>query len=60
MNQLRIDADINIIREEKNLNSFLSIVRARMTVRFSIVKVYMDKACRKLKCIYNRYVLQIH
>jgi hypothetical protein len=32
---------------------FLSKLRARRSVRFGIVKVYVEKECRKIKFIYN-------
>jgi hypothetical protein len=42
-----------LIREGKLLYSFLSKLRARRSVRFGIVKVYVEKECRKIKCMYN-------
>jgi hypothetical protein len=42
-----------IIREGKHLYPFLSKLRARRSVRFGIVKVYVEKECRKIKFMYN-------
>jgi hypothetical protein len=42
-----------LIREGKPLYPFLSKLRARRSVRFGIVKVYVEKECRKIKCMYN-------
>jgi hypothetical protein len=35
------------------LYPFLSKLRARRSVRFGIVKVYVEKECRKIKFMYN-------
>jgi hypothetical protein len=42
-----------LIREGKPLYPFLSKLRARRSVRFGIVKVYVEKECRKIKFMYN-------
>jgi hypothetical protein len=42
-----------LIREGKPLYPFLSKLRARRSVKFGIVKVYVEKECRKIKCMYN-------
>jgi hypothetical protein len=42
-----------LIREGKPLYPFLSKLRERRSVRFDIVKVYVEKECRKIKCMYN-------
>jgi hypothetical protein len=42
-----------LIREGKAMYPFLSKLRARRSVRFGIVKVYVEKECRKIKFIYN-------
>jgi hypothetical protein len=42
-----------LIRKGKPLYPFLSKLRARRTVRFGIVKVYMEKECRKMQFMYN-------
>jgi hypothetical protein len=41
------------IREGKRLYPFLSKFSARRVVRFGIVKVYVEKDCRKIKFMYN-------
>jgi hypothetical protein len=41
-----------LIREGKPLYPFLSKLRER-SVRFGIVKVYVEKECRKIKFMYN-------
>jgi hypothetical protein len=40
---------IQLIREGKTLYPFLSKLRGRRSVRFGIVKVYVEKECRKIK-----------
>jgi hypothetical protein len=45
--------DHSLIREGKPLYPFLSKLRARRSVRFGIVKVYVEKECRKIKFMYN-------
>jgi hypothetical protein len=42
-----------LIREGKPLYPFLSKLCARRSVRFGIVKVYVEKECRKIKFMYN-------
>jgi hypothetical protein len=42
-----------LIREGKPLYPFLSKLPARRVVRFGIVKVYVEKKCRKIKFMYN-------
>jgi hypothetical protein len=42
-----------LIREGKPLYPFLSKLRARRSVRFGIVKVYVEKKCRKIKFMNN-------
>jgi hypothetical protein len=42
-----------LIREGKPLYPFLSKLRARRSMRFGIVKVYVEKECRKIKFMYN-------
>jgi hypothetical protein len=42
-----------LIREGKPLYPFLSKLRARRVVRFGIVKVYVEKECRKIKFMYD-------
>jgi hypothetical protein len=42
-----------LIREGKPLYPFLSKLRARRSVRFGVVKVYVEKKCRKIKFMYN-------
>jgi hypothetical protein len=42
-----------LIREGKPLYPFLSKLRGRRSVRFGIVKVYVEKECRKIKFMYN-------
>jgi hypothetical protein len=42
-----------LIREGKSLYPFLSKLRGRRSVRFGIVKVYVEKECRKIKFMYN-------
>jgi hypothetical protein len=42
-----------LIREGKPLYPFLSKLDARRSVRFGIVKVYVEKECRKVKFMYN-------
>jgi hypothetical protein len=51
MNGLRESACI-LIREGKPLYPFLSKLRGRRNVRFGIVKVYVEKECRKIKFMY--------
>jgi hypothetical protein len=52
MNGLRESACI-LIREGKPLYPFLKKLGARRSVRFGIVKVYVEKECRKIKFMYN-------
>jgi hypothetical protein len=42
-----------LIREGKPLYPFLSKLRERRSVRFGIVKVYVEKECRKIKFMDN-------
>jgi hypothetical protein len=42
-----------LIREGKLLYPFLGKLGARRSVIFGIVKVYVEKECRKIKFIYN-------
>jgi hypothetical protein len=52
MNELRESACI-LIREGKPLYPLLTKLRARRSVRVGIVKVYVEKECRKIKFVYN-------
>jgi hypothetical protein len=41
------------LREGKLLYPFLSKLGVQRSVRFGIVKVYVEKECRKIKFMYN-------
>jgi hypothetical protein len=49
-NEQNIDSNLYINTWRK---TFLSKLRAWRSVRFGIVKVYVEKACRKIKFMYN-------